>query len=147
MCSRLSSNTAPASEWRCSRGLEISVTRWPDNQGADVGEITQDFQVPGAEKREDGRERSSEEPDVADHNTEEPTETESRDREEPEKRPGTTGVSRDAEHTENQERSEDTLKSRHIPGGAWLNKVRSFLRDNQLLKREKGGRRGEGRDG
>ncbi|KAJ1203520.1 hypothetical protein NDU88_007305 [Pleurodeles waltl] len=54
--------------------------------------MTPDFRVPGAEKRENGRERASEEPDAADHNTEEPTE--SGDREEPEKRPGTTGVSR-----------------------------------------------------
>ncbi|KAJ1165246.1 hypothetical protein NDU88_005674 [Pleurodeles waltl] len=84
--------------------------------------MTPDFRVPGAEKSEDGRERSSEEPDAADQDTEEPTEKESGDWEETKKRPGTTGVLMDAEHAEDQERSEDTLKSCHVPGGAWLNK-------------------------
>ncbi|KAJ1151831.1 hypothetical protein NDU88_004610 [Pleurodeles waltl] len=84
--------------------------------------MTPDFRVPGNLKSEDGRERMSEEPDAADQDTEETTETESGGREETEKRPGTTGVARDAEHTEDQERSEDMLRSRHVPGRAWLNK-------------------------
>ncbi|KAJ1203924.1 hypothetical protein NDU88_007705 [Pleurodeles waltl] len=89
--------------------------------------MTPDFWLLGTLKSEDGLERGSEEPDAADKDTEEPTEAESGNREETEKRPGTTGVSRDAEHTEDQERSEDTLRSRHVPGGAWLTKIRNFL--------------------
>ncbi|KAJ1177321.1 hypothetical protein NDU88_002580 [Pleurodeles waltl] len=92
-CSRLSSNTAPASEWRCSRGREISVTRCPDDQEAGVGAMTPDFQVPGTLKSEDGLERASEEPDAADQDAEETTEAESGNREETEKRPGSQSSS------------------------------------------------------
>ncbi|KAJ1154881.1 hypothetical protein NDU88_007624 [Pleurodeles waltl] len=86
--------------------------------------MTPDFRLRRAEKREDGREQaSSEEPDVGDLNTEETTEARSGNWEEPKKRSGTTDASRNTEFEENQERSEDTLQSWHVPGGTWLNKV------------------------
>ncbi|KAJ1119924.1 hypothetical protein NDU88_008107 [Pleurodeles waltl] len=115
--------------WRCR---EIGVTHCPGDRGAGVSDVTPDFQVRETEKREDGQERGSEEPDAADFQTDESKETESGDQEEPKTRAGTTDASRDAGGTESQELSEDTLKSRHVPGGAWLNKVRSFLRDSQI---------------
>ncbi|KAJ1197368.1 hypothetical protein NDU88_001228 [Pleurodeles waltl] len=74
---RLSSNTSPASEWRCSRGREISVTRCPDYQEAGVGAMTPDFRIPGTLKSEDRLERASEEPDAVNQDTEETTEAES----------------------------------------------------------------------
>ncbi|KAJ1120053.1 hypothetical protein NDU88_008236 [Pleurodeles waltl] len=89
--------------------------------------MTLDFRVPGSLNSEDGRERRWEDPDAAnpdeeEKDTEKSTEAENGDREETEGRPGNTGVSRDAEHPEDQDRSEDTLRSRHVPGGAWLTK-------------------------
>ncbi|KAJ1117854.1 hypothetical protein NDU88_006050 [Pleurodeles waltl] len=145
--SRLSSDTATASEWRCSCGRESGVTRYHGDRGAGVSDVTPDFRVQEREKREDGRERAAEEPDAVDSQTDETTKTESEEDEEPKTQTGTTDCLRDSGGTENQEPSEDTPKSRHIPGGAWLTKVQSFLRDSQLLKREMGGRRGEDRVG
>ncbi|KAJ1206993.1 hypothetical protein NDU88_002386 [Pleurodeles waltl] len=66
---RLSFDTAPASEWRCSRGRAIGVTRCPDDRGAGVSDVNPEFRVREREKREDGRERASEEPDVVDFPT------------------------------------------------------------------------------
>ncbi|KAJ1198472.1 hypothetical protein NDU88_002313 [Pleurodeles waltl] len=143
-CSRLSSNAAPASEWRCSRGrdISVSVTRCPDDQEAGACAMTPDFRVPGTLNSEDGLEPASE-----DQDEEESTEAESDKREKTKRRSGSLGVSRETVHPEDQERSKDTLGSCHVPGGAWLTKVRSFLKDNRLLKRGEGGRKGEGKDG
>ncbi|KAJ1166118.1 hypothetical protein NDU88_006527 [Pleurodeles waltl] len=80
---RLSSDTAPESEWRYSRGCEIGVTRCPDDRGPGVSNVTPDFRVRESGKREDGRKRVSEESDAADFQTAEPTVTESENQEEP----------------------------------------------------------------
>ncbi|KAJ1129183.1 hypothetical protein NDU88_007554 [Pleurodeles waltl] len=133
--------------WRYSRARESGVTRCPDDWGPGVSNVTPDFRVQEIGKREDGRMRAAEESDAADFQTAEPTVTENGNQEEPKKSAGTTDGSRNTGDTKIQEPTEETLRSRHIPGGAWLTKVRSFLRDSQFLKREKGGRRGEGRDG
>ncbi|KAJ1216101.1 hypothetical protein NDU88_003707 [Pleurodeles waltl] len=88
-----------------------------------VSDVTPDFWVRETEKREDGREQRSEESDADNFQTDKTTETESGDQKDPKTRARTTDGSRDAGGTENQERSEDTLKSRHVPGGAWLTKA------------------------
>ncbi|KAJ1152262.1 hypothetical protein NDU88_005038 [Pleurodeles waltl] len=113
---------ALASELRCSHGREVGVTRCPDDRGAGVSDVTPDFRVRETEKREGGREPKSEESDADNFQTDETTETESGDQEDPKTRARNTDGSRDAGGTENQERNEDTLKSRHVPGGAWLTK-------------------------
>ncbi|KAJ1164202.1 hypothetical protein NDU88_004647 [Pleurodeles waltl] len=132
--------------WCCSHGRAIGVTRCPDDRGAGVSDVNLDFRVRKGKKREDGRESAAEEPDAVELKTNGTTEMGRKDQEELRTRAGTTDGVRDVGDAENQEPREDTLKSCHIPGGTWLTKVRSFLRDSQLLKREKGGRRGEGRE-
>ncbi|KAJ1207181.1 hypothetical protein NDU88_002573 [Pleurodeles waltl] len=117
-CSRLSSNAALASEWRCSRGRKISVPGCPDDQEAGACAMTPDFQVPGTLNSEDGLKSASE-----DQEAEESAEAESSEREKNERRSGNTSISRDAAHPEDQEWSEDTLRSRHVPGEAWLTKT------------------------
>ncbi|KAJ1114378.1 hypothetical protein NDU88_002616 [Pleurodeles waltl] len=72
--------------------------------------MTPDFRVPGTLNSEDGLERGSEEPDAEGQDTEESAEAESGEREKTEKRPGTTSVSTEAEHTEDRERSEESLR-------------------------------------
>ncbi|KAJ1175667.1 hypothetical protein NDU88_000954 [Pleurodeles waltl] len=52
-----------------------------------------------------------------------PTETASKDEEESQRSAGITDGLRATEGTKNPEPSEETLNSRHIPGGVWLNKV------------------------
>ncbi|KAJ1131653.1 hypothetical protein NDU88_009988 [Pleurodeles waltl] len=121
-CSRLSFDTAPASEWRCSRGRAISVTRCPDDRGAGVSDVNLDFRVRKEKKREDGRESTSEEPDAVDFELNRTTETGRKDQEEPRTRAEPTDGVRDAGGAKNQEPREDTLKSRHVPGGTWLTK-------------------------
>ncbi|KAJ1162285.1 hypothetical protein NDU88_002753 [Pleurodeles waltl] len=103
--------------------------------------MTPDFGVPGRSKTED-----AEDQDAEDQDADEPSETEKSEPNDNERRVGNPGVPREAADPAEQERSEDTLRSRHVPGGEWLANVRSFLKDNILLKRENGGRRGEGRD-
>ncbi|KAJ1187697.1 hypothetical protein NDU88_004471 [Pleurodeles waltl] len=72
----LSSNTAPASEWRCSRVREVSFPRCPDDQKAGACALTPDFRVPGKLNSEDGLELGPEDQDA-----EESAEAESGERE------------------------------------------------------------------
>ncbi|KAJ1193853.1 hypothetical protein NDU88_003149 [Pleurodeles waltl] len=58
-----------AIDWHWSRGRKIGVTRCPDDRGAGVNALTPDLRVRKPEKREDGRERGSEEPDADDFQT------------------------------------------------------------------------------
>ncbi|KAJ1200210.1 hypothetical protein NDU88_004036 [Pleurodeles waltl] len=143
---RLTSATAPESEWRYSRGREIGATHCHDDRGPGVSDVTPDFQVRVTEKGEDGRMQVPRESDTAVLQMTKPTETANEDQEESKRSAGTTDGSRNMGGTENPEPSEETLNSRHVPGGAWLTKVRSLLRDSKFLNREKGDRRGEGRD-
>ncbi|KAJ1202159.1 hypothetical protein NDU88_005960 [Pleurodeles waltl] len=80
---RLSVDTAPASEWRCSRGRALSVSRCHDDRGAGVSDANPDFQVRVNTKREDGRESAAKEPDAVDFHPIGTTETERNDKEEP----------------------------------------------------------------
>ncbi|KAJ1176434.1 hypothetical protein NDU88_001714 [Pleurodeles waltl] len=135
---RLSSNAAlETPDWRCSRATEDIVPRCHGDQEAGACPINPDFWVPGKSNTEDGLEPGAEEQDV-----EEPAETESGELKDNDRRSGDPGVPREAADPEEQERSEDTLRGRHVPGGACMTKVRSFLKDNIRLKRENSGRRG-----
>ncbi|KAJ1160975.1 hypothetical protein NDU88_001464 [Pleurodeles waltl] len=145
--SHLVAPTAPASEWRCWRCREVSVTRCPNNREAGAGAMTPDFRVPGSLKSKDGLQTRGEDPETENLDAEDTGAENSTERKKEETRPGNTAVSWDAEESEDPEQSEDKLGSRHVPGGAWLSKVLSFLNNNRLLKQEKGDRRGEGRDG
>ncbi|KAJ1137037.1 hypothetical protein NDU88_003450 [Pleurodeles waltl] len=100
-----------------------------------------DIWVPNKLKRENGLEEEAEEQDA-----EEPGETASDEQKNDDRRSGNPGVPREAADPEEKERPEDTLRDRHVPGGAWLSKEWSFLKDNLRIKQENCGRRGEGRD-
>ncbi|KAJ1129775.1 hypothetical protein NDU88_008140 [Pleurodeles waltl] len=57
---------------------------------------------------------------------------------------GDPGVPREAAEPEEQERSEDTLRGRHVPGGAWLTKcVWESDRGSSPVKRGAGKKRRE----
>ncbi|KAJ1118632.1 hypothetical protein NDU88_006821 [Pleurodeles waltl] len=141
--SRLSSNAAlETSDWRCSRATEDIVPRCHGDQEAGACTMNPDFRVPGKSNTEGGLESGAAE----EQDAEEPAETESGEPKDNDRRSGDPGVPREAADPEEQERNEDTLRGCQVPGGAWLTKVRSFLKDNIRLKRENGGRRGEGRD-
>ncbi|KAJ1198885.1 hypothetical protein NDU88_002724 [Pleurodeles waltl] len=117
-CSRLSPKAAlESSDWRCSCAREDSVPRCHNDKEAGACPMTLVFRVPGKLKSEDGLDPGAEDQDV-----EEPAETESGEPEDNERRSGDPGVPREAADPEEQERSEDTLRSHHVPGGAWLTK-------------------------
>ncbi|KAJ1130569.1 hypothetical protein NDU88_008920 [Pleurodeles waltl] len=107
------------SDWRYSRAHESGVSRCTDDRGPGISNMNPDFQVREDRKREDGRLRAAEETDAADFQMAELTVTESETQEEPKKRAGTSTGG-----TENREPSEETIRSCHFPGGAWLTKDR-----------------------
>ncbi|KAJ1109714.1 hypothetical protein NDU88_007074 [Pleurodeles waltl] len=123
LCSRLSVDTAPASEWRCSRGRVLSVSHYHDHRGAGVSNVNPDFRVRVNSKREDGRENASKEPDAGDFLPIGTPDTERNDQENPTTRTENPDSVRTAGGTRNQEPREDTLSNRHVPGGAWLTKI------------------------
>ncbi|KAJ1210532.1 hypothetical protein NDU88_005895 [Pleurodeles waltl] len=121
-CSRLSSNTAlDSSDWRCSRTTEESVPRCRGNQGAGACPMTPDFRIPRVVKGENGLRRGVEEED---EDAEEPEETADGELEKPGGRPGNPDVPRETADPMQEERREETRRNRHVPGGAWLSKVR-----------------------
>ncbi|KAJ1123284.1 hypothetical protein NDU88_001755 [Pleurodeles waltl] len=130
-----------ASDWRCSRGVqedEDGVLRCLGNDEADASPVNPDVRVPADTKREDGLHVSVEEKDA-----EEPGGTASGG---PKKtdadiRTGNPGVPEEVADPDKKERTGDTLRDCHVPGGAWLTKVRSFLKDNIRIKWENYGRR------
>ncbi|KAJ1088903.1 hypothetical protein NDU88_002057 [Pleurodeles waltl] len=99
------------------------------------------IRVPDKLNREDGLKGGAEEQDA-----EEPGETASGEQKNDDRRSGNPGVPREPADSEEKERTEDTFRDRHVPGGAVLNKVQYFLKDNIRIKRENCGRRGEGRE-
>ncbi|KAJ1163664.1 hypothetical protein NDU88_004119 [Pleurodeles waltl] len=142
MTSRLSPNPAlDTSDWRCSRTDEDSVPHCRGNKEADTCTVNPDFRVPAKPNREDGLQADTEEKDA-----EEPRDTASGEPKDDDRRTGNTGVPREATDPGVKERTEDMLRDRHVREGAWLTKVRSFLKDNIRIKQENCGRRGEGRD-
>ncbi|KAJ1172724.1 hypothetical protein NDU88_004568 [Pleurodeles waltl] len=124
-------DAAYTSEKNCSRGRASSVSSCPDDRGAGVSNVHPDFRVVKGKKREDGlregevnrekrdcRQRQDEEEDTS---------------EPPKGSPEGPEPARDTEERGSPEASVETPKCRHIPGGAWLSKVRSLLRERQFI--------------
>ncbi|KAJ1149762.1 hypothetical protein NDU88_002567 [Pleurodeles waltl] len=88
--------------------------------------MTPDFRIPGEENREDGLQPGAEEEDA-----EEPEETAGVEPKQDERSSGYPDVPREAVDPLEKERSKDTRRDRHVPGGAWLTKKRYFFIENQ----------------
>ncbi|KAJ1166396.1 hypothetical protein NDU88_006800 [Pleurodeles waltl] len=131
-CSRLSFDPAQdTSDWRCSGSVQDDgngVHRCPDNDVATSFAVNPDVRVQAETKGEDGLDEGVAEQKDA----EEPGGTES-GRPEDDRR---TVNPEEAADPEPKERTGETLEGRHVPGGAWLTKVRSFLKDAIKIKRE-----------
>ncbi|KAJ1113547.1 hypothetical protein NDU88_001789 [Pleurodeles waltl] len=125
---RLSFNPAQdASDWRCSRGVqedEDGVPRCLGNDEAETFPVNLDVSVPADTKREDGLHASEKEKDA-----EEPGGIASGGpkKADDDRRTRNPGVLEEAADPEKKERTGDTLRDRHVPGGAWLTKVADFL--------------------
>ncbi|KAJ1114505.1 hypothetical protein NDU88_002741 [Pleurodeles waltl] len=156
-CSRLSVNPAhDASEWRLPRGVPGEEDGLPCYLGYGDAETSlgdPDIWVPYRTKREDGlheRVNTDDEEDAeatGREEKEEHTEDEEKKANDDDSRNGNRVVPTKAADQRGTEENGDTRADRHAPGGTWLTKVRSFLKDSILKKRESYGRRGEGRDG
>ncbi|KAJ1104124.1 hypothetical protein NDU88_001539 [Pleurodeles waltl] len=108
MCSRLSGDATPISEWCCSRGRANSVSGCHDDRGAGVSNTHPDFRDRDPEKNIQEQPRAElENPDSG----------------------------KDAEGRKNEEPSEDALRTLHVPGGARLSKyVRRQARGSPPVK-------------
>ncbi|KAJ1091419.1 hypothetical protein NDU88_004545 [Pleurodeles waltl] len=104
--------------------------------------MTPDFRIQGEEKSENGLQRGAKEGDA-----EEPEETAGGEWEQDERRSGNADVPRETTDPVEKGRSEETRGKCHVPGGAWLNKLRSFFKGQLTEKQKNGDRREEGRDG
>ncbi|KAJ1111559.1 hypothetical protein NDU88_008881 [Pleurodeles waltl] len=137
-CSRLSINLAQdASEWRLPRGVHRDEEGLPgslDDDDAGTALENPDIRVPSGTKREDGLKMTNEEEE---EDAEEPGREEngknSEDKEkkvDDDRRNGNSVVPTKAADQGRKRRNGDTLTDRHAPGGTWLTKVRSFLKDS-----------------
>ncbi|KAJ1165841.1 hypothetical protein NDU88_006258 [Pleurodeles waltl] len=153
-CSRLSVNPAhDASEWRLPRGVRGENDGLPcylGNGDAGTSLGNPDIRVPYRTKREDGLTEEENTDDEEDTETteeeekEEATEDEERKANDDARRNGNRVVPTEAADQRGTEGNGDIREDRHAPGGTWLTKVRSFLKDSILKKRESCGRRGKG---
>ncbi|KAJ1206828.1 hypothetical protein NDU88_002225 [Pleurodeles waltl] len=112
--------------WRYLHGRKISVTRSHDDRDPGVSDVTPDFRVRVAGKREDGRPQGWRESDVTILQTANLTETAIKAEEESQRSVGITDDLRATEGTKNPEPSEETLNNHHVPGGVWLNKLKTM---------------------
>ncbi|KAJ1160672.1 hypothetical protein NDU88_001166 [Pleurodeles waltl] len=148
---RLSSTPSQdASVWRCPRGTHKGDEGWPRCRDDETGSTLEnpDIRVPGGTKSEDGL-KGGEEEDAEEADSEENTESPGEKKEEKEdanRRHWNSGVPRRVAEQGRREENGDMLAARHAPGGTWLTKVRSFLKDSLKINREGSDRRGEGRD-
>ncbi|KAJ1204527.1 hypothetical protein NDU88_008304 [Pleurodeles waltl] len=152
VCSRLSMNPAQdASEWRLPRGIRKEKDGLPGSLGNDdPGTALEnlDIRVPSGTKREDGLQGGDEEDAEKPGREENGKDTEDKEKKADDgTRNGNSVVPTETADQERKGRNGDTLTDRHAPGGTWLKKVRSFLKDSILTNRESYSRRGEGRDG
>ncbi|KAJ1082962.1 hypothetical protein NDU88_003123 [Pleurodeles waltl] len=142
-----------SSDWRCSRALEESVCRSHGYQGAGACPMTTDFRVPGRVKMDNGPQEEEEENDEdakeakETEDTKEGKETADAGAEQPEGRPGNSDVPSETTDPVQEESGEETHKHRHVPGGVWLNKVRSFFKGQHGETQKSWDRGEEGRDG
>ncbi|KAJ1088559.1 hypothetical protein NDU88_001716 [Pleurodeles waltl] len=144
--------TSDASDWCWPRGVhgeEDGLPRCFDDEDAGTSLENPDIRVPLGTKREDGRPAGVKEKDAEEAGREEKrgnTENEKKKADD-DRRNGNCVVPREAADPGRKGRNGDTPTDRHAPGGTWLTKVRSFLKDNHSVNREGCGRRREGRDG
>ncbi|KAJ1114073.1 hypothetical protein NDU88_002312 [Pleurodeles waltl] len=152
-CSRLSSNAAlDSSDWRCSRTSEESVCRSHGSQRADPCTMTPDFWVPGSVKLHNGPQDREEE--NIDNATEENATEDAKKGEEmtdaggarAEGRAGNSDVPTERTGPVKKDSSEETHNYRRVPGGVWLNKVRSLFKGQCKETQNSWDRGEEGRD-
>ncbi|KAJ1191064.1 hypothetical protein NDU88_000381 [Pleurodeles waltl] len=104
--------------------------------------MTPDIRIPGWVKGEKGLRRGEDEQE----NAEKLEETADGGEGKPERRAGNRDVPREGADPVEEQRLEETRRNRHVPGGAWLSKVRSFFK-GRLIEQQKSWDRGEeGRD-
>ncbi|KAJ1188761.1 hypothetical protein NDU88_005518 [Pleurodeles waltl] len=143
--------TKDASDWRWPRGVHREGDRLPhslDNDAAGTTLENPDIRVPSGTKREDGLQGTNEKEDTEEPGREENGEN-TKDQEkkaDDDRRNGNSVVPTEAADQGRKGKNGDTLTDRHAPGGTWLTKVWSFLKDSISINRESYGRRGEGRD-
>ncbi|KAJ1153725.1 hypothetical protein NDU88_006483 [Pleurodeles waltl] len=151
-CSRLSINLAQdASDWcwpRSVHGEENGLPRSLDDDNAGTTLENPDIRVPSGTKSEDGLQGGDEEEDAEEPGREENGKN-TKDQEkkaDDDRRNGNSVVPREAADQGRMVKNGDTLTDRHAPGGTWLTKVWSFLKDSLNINRESYGRGGgEGR--
>ncbi|KAJ1153674.1 hypothetical protein NDU88_006433 [Pleurodeles waltl] len=107
-----------------------------------------DFRVPGSIKVDDGL-RDGEEESIEDATEDAKKGEEKPDagRKRGEGRAGNSDVPTERTGPVRKDSSEETHNHRHIPGGAWLNKVRSLFKGQSKETRKSWGGGEEGRDG
>ncbi|KAJ1082347.1 hypothetical protein NDU88_002515 [Pleurodeles waltl] len=148
VCSWLSANAAlDSSDWRCLCASEESVGRSHGSQGADPCAMNPDFRVPGSVKVDNGL-RDGEEENIEDaaedaKKGEEKTDAGGTRRE---GRAGNSDVPTERMGPVRKDSSEETHTYRHVPGGAWLNKVRSLFKGQSKETRKSWDGGEEGRD-
>ncbi|KAJ1178434.1 hypothetical protein NDU88_003680 [Pleurodeles waltl] len=130
-CNRVDEDAAYTSEKNCSRGRASSVFSCLDDRGAGVSNVHLDFWVVKGKKREDGL--REEEVDREKDDCRQRRDKEEDTLEPPKGSPEGPEPARDTEERRSLEASVETPKRRHVPGGAWLSKVRSLLRDRQFF--------------
>ncbi|KAJ1082717.1 hypothetical protein NDU88_002882 [Pleurodeles waltl] len=128
--SRVDGKTDSTSDKSCSRGRANSVSSYLDDRGAGVTNENPDFRVLRGEKREDGRgvERDAERGDGGPERKKEEKAPET-----PKGNPEEPNPTKNMEERGSPEAGGETPNRRHVPGGMWLAKVRSLLRDRQSL--------------
>ncbi|KAJ1099326.1 hypothetical protein NDU88_004428 [Pleurodeles waltl] len=145
-----------ASEWRLPRGVcgkEDGLPYCLGNRDAGTSCGKPDIRVPDKPEKEDGlpgRGRTEDEEDAEETRREEDgerTKDEARKTSHDDSRIGNHAVPKKPTEQWGTEESGETRAYRHAPGGTWLAKVRSFLKDSVLRKREGYRRRGREEDG
>ncbi|KAJ1164630.1 hypothetical protein NDU88_005065 [Pleurodeles waltl] len=145
-----------ASEWRLLRGVRGKEDGLPcclDNRDTGTSRGNPDIRVSTKPEKEDGlpgRVRTEDEEDAEETRREEDgerTEEEARETNNNDSRIENPAVSIKPTKQWGTEESRETRADRHAPGGTWLAKVRSFVKDSIFRKREGYRRRGEEEDG
>ncbi|KAJ1126790.1 hypothetical protein NDU88_005196 [Pleurodeles waltl] len=130
-CNRVDDKTASTSGKSCSRGRANSVSSCLDDPGAGVRNESPDFRVLEREKKENGLRGEVVGAERGDGGPE--REEEDKSPESPKRSPEEPNPARNTGERRSPEAGGETPKRRHVPGGAWLAKVRSLLSDRQFL--------------
>ncbi|KAJ1142814.1 hypothetical protein NDU88_009127 [Pleurodeles waltl] len=130
-CNRVDEYAAYTSKKNCSCSRTSSIFSCLDDRGAGVSNVHPDFRVGKEKKRENGL--REEEVDREKGDCRQGRDKEETTSEPPKGSPEDPEPARDTEELRSPEASVETPKRRHVPGGAWLSKVRSLLRDRQFF--------------